>query len=133
MSTASTQSQSIMHVTIAGVYYGKFDVHDPIEVKAEIIRHRDGGSPTEDLIASPPSTQPITVKRLYKAERDQPLRALRTQTGADATLGQQDLDVAMNAFGPIDAVSGKFMGIKGGDGDSSGNDKRWIELSFELV
>jgi hypothetical protein len=133
MSTASIQSQSIAHVTIAGVYYGKFDVHDPIEVKAEIIRHRDGGSPTETLIAVPPSTQPITVKRLYKAERDQALRALRTQINADATLGLQDLDASMNAFGAVDPVSGLFSGYKGPDGDSSGNEKRWVELTFELV
>lgn len=134
MSNASTQPLAVAFVTVDSVDRGKWDVIEDIEISADIQRHRDGGSPNESLLPMPASTKTITVSRLYKAERDQPLRNLRTRVGhAPVSISVQDLDANFNAFGAIDGpYTGLLSDLVIPGADSSGTDKRMIKMSFEV-
>jgi len=76
----------------------------------------------------------FTVRRLYKAERDQALRKFRKRVGraAPVVLGFQDMDADMNAYGAQETFTGLLAGFKVPDGDSSSNDKRFIEIKVEV-
>jgi hypothetical protein len=136
MSTASIQAHAVAYVTIDGVDRGKFDVFEDVETTADVIKHRDGGSPSQSLISVPSDTKTITVRRLYKAERDglADIRGLRGKVGsAKVSVSFQDLDASFNAFGAVDGpYTGLLTGYKVSGGDSTGNDKRMLELSFEV-
>jgi hypothetical protein len=134
MSTASTQPLAVAFVTVDGVDRGKFDVFEDIEISAEVQRHRDGGSTSESLLPMPSTIKPITVSRLYKAERDQALRPLKNRVGiAPVSVSFKDLDANMNPFG---AADGPYTGVLSDlvipGGDSTGTDKRMIKLTFEV-
>lgn len=131
----STQTHGFASLIAGGKNYGAFDVHEGGAVTAEVIRHRSGGSLNEETIGTPPTVEPITLRRLYKNARDQAAkRELQKLVGAtgQAVIGLQDTDERMQPFGSPDKRTGTIASVKGPDRDSTSNDKAWLEIVVEL-
>ena len=131
----SLQHRGVANVVLAGQNLGTFDVFEGGETSADATKHRFGGDEHPTSLGGPKETGNITVRRVYRNAKDQAIKPLcRAQVGNpdNAVIGFQDLDDNQRAFGRPDTYRGSLVRFKPPEQDSSSNDKKWIELEFEI-
>jgi hypothetical protein len=131
----STKMQFLITVVVDGQNIGVFDTWSGGDAVATESKHRPGGMGTEESYVSLPSYTSGAVTRVYKRERDHEL--LRTLTGkagrVPASVTEQPLDDNGNAWGKPTVYSGRFLGPKRGDMDSTSDDPRMLELDISVT
>jgi hypothetical protein len=130
----STQQQFLITVVVDGATLGVFDTLTGGDALANEVKHRPGGMGNEESLVSLPSYSPVMVTREYKRERDHEL--LRSLTGkggrVTASVSEQPLDDEGNVWGKPTVYSGRFLGVKRGDADSTGEQPRMLELDISV-
>lgn len=131
----ATEMQFLYTVVVDGQTIGVFDTMDGGDVIADEVKHRPGGMGSEVSYVALASPSAVTCTRVYERERDHEL--LRTLTPkAGRVLGsvtEQPLDDDGNTWGKPTVYSGRFLGVKRGNADSTSNDPRMLELDFSII
>lgn len=122
-------------VIIDGQTIGVFDTFNGGDAIATSTKHRPGGMGEEKDYASLPSYSDITVSRVYERERDHELlRSLTRKAGrVPWSITEQPLDASGNAWGAPTVYSGRFLGVKRGDVDSTSGEPRMCELDGSVT
>jgi hypothetical protein len=95
----------------------------------------DGGSLTPEKLASPASTEDITISRPYDPVRDQPVvKRLRPRVGRlRATVSVQPTDADLVAVGAADVYANALLiGVSAPEADASSGDVGVVELVFAV-
>lgn len=95
----------------------------------------DGGSLTPEKLASPPTTDDITIGRPFDPIRDRPvLRRLRPLVGRwRTTVSVQDTDANLVSLGaPTVYANALLIGVTEPEGDASSGDAAMFELAFAV-
>jgi hypothetical protein len=131
----STSQQYSVTVHIDGQNIGIFDTFSGGDALATEVKHRPGGMGDEESFASLVSYSPATVTRVYKRERDhEKLRNLTPKGGrVGMSVTEQPLDADGNVWGKPNVYSGRFLGVKRGDVDSTSGDPRMLELDMSVT
>lgn len=127
--------QFAVSAVVDGQTIGIFDTMSGGDVVSDESKHRPGGMGPEVSYVALPSPAQITVTRVYEKTRDHELiRTLTAKAGrVTGSITEQPLDEDGNAWGNPVVYSGRFLGVKRGDVDSTSNDPRMFELDFSIV
>lgn len=132
------QANAIVTLVIDGMSYERWDVKTGGQRTADITRHRPGGQLEEVLLGGLPTTEDVTLNRVYDRARDHVLlERLRGKVGnGSVTISWQPTDGNMiaTADSPV-TRSGVLVGAPalGPDYDSTSADKPTIEITVALV
>jgi len=126
----TSQQQSLVTVTVAGVALGMFQTRTGGETSAEIAKYRPGGMMKEKVRKGLSSVGDVTVTREWERERDlEQERWLHTVTGrADMIVSDQPLDENGSPYGKPTIFTGTLQSVNGGDSDAGSNDGKMLEL-----
>lgn len=126
----STQSQSLVTVTVDGAPLGVFDTRTGGESDSEVAKRHVGGKATQQVYNGLRTVGDVTVSRGYERERDHELaRTLEKRCGlASAAVSEQPLDDEGNPWGKPKTWTGKLKSVNTGDYDAASGDPRMIEL-----
>lgn len=126
----STQSDSLVTVTVDGQPLGIFDTRTGGEVDSEPGKRHVGGQSAPNVYKSRPTTGDVTVSRGYERERDHELaRRLELRAGrAEMSVSEQPLDDEGNPWGKPKTWTGKLKSVNTGDYDADSDEPRMLEL-----
>lgn len=128
----STAQQYLITANVGGRDLGVYDTMKGGDVQTKSAMHRPGGMGPEKSYRSLPTYSTITVTRVLERERDwELLRWLQDQSGGvRAQITKQPLDEQGNAWGTPMTWSGRLLGVKGGDADSTSSNP--LMYDFEV-
>ncbi len=126
----STQSQSLVTVTVDGQPLGIFDSRTGGESDSEVSKRHVGGQRTQKAYRGLRTVGDLTVSRGYERERDHELaRGLEKRAGlASASVSEQPLDDEGNAWGKPKTWTGILKSVNTGDYDAASGEPRMLEL-----
>lgn len=108
---------------------GVFDAHEGGVVSAEEQKYRPGGMKPQKSLGGYPSTDNVTVRKLYEPNDVDIVRWLRGLVGkATAVITKQPLDVDGNPFGKPDVFTGKLQRVAAPDHDSNDSGPALFEI-----
>lgn len=127
----SSQSQSLITVTVDGQPLGIWDTRAGGATTASLSKRRPGGTQKESVSRARPTTEDITVSREYQFARDAAqVRGFLHRVGrAPVTVSEQPLDDDDIPFGAPTVFTGVLSGINRGDVDSNSDDFRMVEIT----
>lgn len=131
----SSEQQFLVTVNIDGQNIGTFDTWSGGDALATETKHRPGGMGDEVSIAGLISYAAGTVTRVYERSRDHELLRTLTPKGGrvKASVTEQPLDDNGNVWGKPNVYTGRFMGVKRGDVDSTSGSPRMLELDISVT
>ena len=130
-----TDQSELVTVVVDNQPLGAFDTWSGGDAVAKDVKHRAAGMGPEIPFMALASYTPITVGRVYQADRDHELvRTLITKAGRKAaSITIQPLDSDGNAYGQPRTASGFFLGVKNLKGDSQSDAIQLYELEMSVV